>query len=283
MTIKYILLLILTCSAFFPCFAGQDEVMTMTVTSTSGETTDFPLDGISEVQFSTKIPIESNPAVSPLANKFICYNGDSLMEGRSSGAMDNGGGAPAIICSLTNSSAENRAKSGASISRTTDGRHNVVADIENMSDNTDLICIEGGVNDFWINVPLGKITAAGDFSGALDETTFIGALESVFRQAIAKWEGKPIVYIIPHKIKDAYARSNAGGTSFASFMNGARAVCEKYGIPYVDGEKVFNLNGQLQLHRDLFFCNNDGIHPNADGYRRYWVGPMLSLFESLLR
>lgn len=59
-----------------------------------------------------------------------------------------------------------------------------------MSNTADYAIFEGGVNDAWSSVPLGSITS--DYFSALDKTTFCGALENIFKQAISKWTSSRI-------------------------------------------------------------------------------------------
>ncbi len=267
--------------SFFVCSCAllhaQDPI-TMRIKTTQGSVSEYPIDKIEEVEFTAEHAI---PVRGILDGKKIGYNGDSIFAGFLFGENANGGGPAEIIARLTGCFYENRAKGGATIAITNDDRHNIVSDIDNMAKDLDLICFEGGVNDYWLNVPLGTISPAADFTCVLNVSTFMGALESLFRKALNRWPGKPIVFIIPHKIFGAYGASK-DDTAYADYTNGAREVCKKYGIPYIDGEAVFNLNGLNQLHRNLYFRDCDGVHPNEEGYRRYWAGPMISLFASLL-
>lgn len=277
---------ILLLSALLALSASASEPvseMTMTVSTADGREADFPLAMVSEVTFGEK-PVGSY-FHTPLYGKKIGYHGDSLVESR----KDNGGAFAAMISELTGSEYENRAMSGASVSATADGRRNVVSDIENLSDDLDLIFIGGGVNDFWINVPLGAfpseenpgMSSSADLTYAVDETTYTGALESVFRKAIKKWPGKPIVYMIPHKIDGAYWWQRADGLSFRDFTERARAVCMKYGVTCFDAERTMILSGGNSDHRDRYF-NGEGVHPNAEGYRVFYVPRLVALFSSLV-
>lgn len=281
---RYFLSPILSFLMLISASASEPE-MTMTVSTADGRETDYPLTQVSQVSFSEK-SAEASSRYTNLYGKKIGYNGDSLVESR----KNNGGAFAVMISELTGSTCENRAVSGASVARTTDGRHNVVNDIDNMAADLDLIFIGGGVNDFWINVPLGEFPteekpymgAQTDMTYEVDETTFTGALESVFRQAIQKWPGKPIVYMIPHKIRDAYWGTRADGHSFREFTERARKVCAKYGVVCFDAERTLILNGGNADHREHYFYNGDGTHPNETGYREFYVPRLISLFSSLV-
>lgn len=280
---RYLLLAILNTFMLIPASASEPE-MTMTVSTADGRETDYPLTQVSQVSFSEK-SAEASCWYTNLYGKKIGYNGDSLVESR----KNNGGAFAVMISELTGSICENRAMSGASVARAS-GRRNVVSDIDNMSADLDIIFFGGGVNDYWINVPLGEFPteekphmgAQTDMTYEVDETTFTGALESVFRQAIQKWPGKPIVYMIPHKIHGAYWGTRADGHSFREFTERARKVCAKYGVICFDAERTLILNGGNADHRQRYFYNSDGTHPNEAGYREFYVPRLISLFSSLV-
>ena len=226
------------------------------------------------------------PVRSPLAGKKIAYNGDSICESRTdiTSSMYNGGAYAQIISDLTGCTFENRGKSGAVLASTTpDGasiRH-ICNDVENMAADADLICFEGGINDYWNGVPLGEFSES-DFTGELDTTTLTGALESTFRQAINKWVGKPICFIIVHKITGTAHQENSAGYTFAEARERMIAVCEKYSIPYYDAYAESGLNPYMPIHNSTYMVNADGCNPNEDGYRKYYVPQLIALFESLI-
>ena len=155
-----------------------------------------------------------------------------------------------------------------------------------MPDDADLICIEGGINDYWRDVPLGDYTES-DYSGTLDTTTVCGALESIFRQATEKWVGKPICFVIVHKIKSTVYVANSAGWTFAQGREKMIGICKKYAIPFYDAFAESGLNAYNNIQNTNFLTSNssgtpDGCHPNEAGYKKYYVPQLISLFEAIM-
>lgn len=237
---------------------------------------------------------EAQAAISSgvLYGKKIAYNGDSIAESRLQDTNAYNGGAYAkMIADLTGGTYENRAVSGGILasapgdSGSTPSRC-VVSDVTNMTDDADLICFEGGINDYWRDVPLGDYSES-DYSSTLDTTTVCGALESIFRQATAKWVGKPIVFVIVHKIKSTVYVANSVGYTFAQAREKMIGICKKYAISYYDAFAESGLNAYNDIQNTTFLTSNsegtpDGCHPNEAAYKRYYVPQLIALFESMM-
>lgn len=214
----------------------------------------------------------------------ILYDGDSICESRS----NNGGAYAKLIAEKVGCTYTNYGVSGAVIvdnTVATDVTHHIVNNIASMSDTADLVCLEGGINDYWRDVPLGTITMTT--VSPIDTATFIGALESIFRQAQGKWLGIPICFVIPHKISNTWWHTNNIGLTFQDYYEAIVAVCDKYCIPRYDGYRFSGLNGYNDDQSTAYLDANptrtpDGTHPNEEGYKRYYVRQMISLFESIL-
>lgn len=228
---------------------------------------------------------------SVLFGKKIAYNGDSICNSRITSDNGSNGGAYAHKIALaTGSSYENRAAPGGILaSAAPDGQTSnryVVSDVTNMADDADLVCFEGGINDYWKNVPLGDYSES-DYSSTLDTTTICGALESIFRQATAKWVGKPIVFVITHKIKNTVYVQNTAGYTWTDVHEKMVGICKKYAIPYYDAFENSGLNAYNDVQNINFLTSNergipDGCHPNSDGYDKYYVPQLIALFESVM-
>lgn len=246
-----------------------------------------------EYEFTDKVNVGggSGSGESLLKGKLIAYNGDSICESRLQETNSYNGGAYAkIIADTVNGSYENRAISGGILASAVPSGENprrfVVTDVQNMTDDADLICFEGGINDYWRNVPLGDYSES-DYTGTLDTTTICGALESIFRQATAKWVGKPILFVIVHKIKSTVYVANTAGYTFAQAREKMIGICNKYAIPYYDAFAESGLNAYNDIQNTTFLTSNssgnpDGCHPNEAAYRRYYVPQLIALFESLM-
>ena len=224
---------------------------------------------------------------SPINGKKIAYNGDSICESRIGDTTSSNGGAYAkLIADLTNGTYDNRGRGGGTLASGTSAIRQVVNDVTNMPNDADLICFEGGINDYWLSVPLGDYVE-NDYSGTLDITTVCGALESIFRQAKEKWVGKPICFVIVHKIKSTVYVANSQGYTFAQAREKMIGICEKYAIPYYDAFAKSGLNAYDNIQNNTFLTSNttgtgDGCHPNEEGYKKYYVPQLISLFNSIM-
>ncbi|MBE6771081.1 MAG: hypothetical protein E7547_02915 [Ruminococcaceae bacterium] len=230
---------------------------------------------------------EEQSATSVLAGKKIVYDGDSICESRLSGAESNGGAYAKLIADKTGSTYTNLAVSGARLTTRTDGGHSVVDNLANLPTDGDLYCFEGGINDYWnLDVPLGTWDTH-NLDGVLDTTTVCGALETIFRHALNNFVGKPICFVITHKIQTTAFYENDKGTTFEAYHDAMVGICKKYSIPYYDAFSESGLNGWNDTQNNAYLTANsngtpDGTHPNEEGYKRYYVPQLISLFERIM-
>lgn len=220
----------------------------------------------------------SSGQVDVLSGKKIVYDGDSICLGYNAN-----GGYPAKIASIVNGEYVNQSVGGARLCAHTE-RHSVVNNLENLPTDGDLYCFQGGINDFWGNTAIGECTP-GDYTGTLDTSTICGAMETIFRHALTHFLGKPICFIITHKIQDTAYSTNANGNTFKDYRDAMVGVCEKYSIPYYDAFSESGLNGWNEAQKNAYTTSGsgpDGIHPNEDGYKRYYVPQLLDLFRRIM-
>jgi lysophospholipase L1-like esterase len=233
----------------------------------------------------------------PLYNKKILYNGDSITESRMniSSLAYNGGAYPEIIKELTGCTYNNRAVGGAGLTQMVSGDsqyHVIVDDVVNMPDDADLVVFSGGINDFWRNRAIGTIDMddySNNYINNLDKTTLYGALESIFMQALLKWLGVPITFVITHKCDFTAERPNTQGDTFRDWHDAIIRCCHKYSIPYCDMFDYSGLNGgAIPAYSEAYLNANalgtsDGTHPNKEGYLRFYVPKLIPFFESLIK
>lgn len=221
-----------------------------------------------------------------LTNKKIVYDGDSICESRLTSA-NNGGAYAKLIADIMNCKYENQAVGGATLTTLPDSKHSLVNNLENLPKDGDLYCFQGGINDYWNNVALGTYSKTS-FTDTPDTTTICGALEYIFRYSLNTFEGKPICFIITHKIQETAYKTNAAGNTFEDYHDAMVGICNKYSIPYYDAFMNSGLNGWNRIHSEAFLNANasgtpDGCHPNEEAYRRYYVPQLIELFESMIR
>lgn len=230
----------------------------------------------------------AEPNKEVLKGKKILYNGDSICESRLTGFSANGGGYAKLIADETGCFYDNRAVSGGTLA-VVEGKHNICTDVTNMPYDGDLICFEGGINDYWNNVPLGNFSET-DYTSSitgLDTTTVCGALEAIIRQAIARWTGVPICFVIIHKVVGTAYTANTAGYTFAEMREKMIAILNKYSIPYYDCYAEGGLNGYVWYLNEAYLnggssTHPDGCHPDEGGYRRYYVPQLIDLFTRII-
>ena len=120
-----------------------------------------------------------------------------------------------------------------------------------------------------------------DYTGTVDKTTICGALETIFRYCLNNFVGKPVCFVITHKV------SNISFENYKNYHDSAVAICNKYSIPYYDAYNESGLNGWNTAQNNAFLTGNntgtpDGCHPNEEGYKRYYVPQLIQLFESMI-
>jgi hypothetical protein len=224
-------------------------------------------------------------AINVLTGKKIVYDGDSICESRTGSTANNGGGYAKIIADMVGGTYFNNAVSGKRLAYVADKR-NVVGEINTLPTDGDLYCFEGGYNDYWTPAEIGECSST-DYTGTLDTSTICGALETIFRYSISHFIGKPICFVITHKCGDTGHTANSLGHTFNDYREAIITVCEKYSIPYYDAFMKSGLNGWNTTQSNLYLTANaeskgDGIHPNEQGYKRYYVPQLIEMFKSIM-
>lgn len=221
-----------------------------------------------------------------LYGKTIIWNGDSIC----AGSHDTGNWATRIA-EHNLMTYKNYAVGGGTIAqdapvmKSGKPRHSVCATIDKMYaeyPDADYVVFEGGTNDAGLlgvaihgdaRTKLGTFESA-NFCGEYDQTTFCGALESVFYRATKYWAGKKIGYIVAQKMACCpIERFN----NRRLYFDKAVEICRKWGIPYLDLWNGCYLNPYLpwmydaqkmpdenKLENKGFYI--DGQHLTAKGY-----------------
>ena len=224
--------------------------------------------------------VKPTTRLSSIYRKKVTLNGDSIAFGAGTG----GTGFMDYIASKYNMTLDKKAVSGATIANLSSrypDKHCICTSIDTMEEDANYIIFEGGYNDWLLWTQIGALTDT--MSGDLDDTKFYGALESICRQALAKWENGKIGFIITHKINDAWRTQKQEGVTYPTldgYYQAIKDVCEKYSIPYLDLSKVSRLNTELQNYKKYTY-NSDGVHPTKDGYQIFYVDTIARWMENL--
>lgn len=226
--------------------------------------------------------VKNEENLLPLQGEKIVYDGDSICLG-----LYGGGGYAKLISELTGCTYENFAQGGAVLSSSADeGKHSVVNNLVNLPTNGDLYCFEGGINDYWKQLPLGTYDES-DYNSQVDSSTVCGAIETIFRYCRENFADKPVCFIIVHKVQKTAYKENANGDTFADYHDAMVGICEKYSIPYYDAFANSELDGSVAEMSNKYLTGNlegepDGCHPNKEGYELYYVPQLMELFEDIL-
>ncbi|MCD8180081.1 MAG: GDSL-type esterase/lipase family protein [Firmicutes bacterium] len=223
------------------------------------------------------VTIEENP----LTNSTVGVIGDSISYG-----TNYAGGYAKILSENNNLTAVNEAKGGATITRNVKWsddsqsyRPCIIDMLDALPEELDYLIMQGGINDFWCHVELGSL------DGSLDDTTFAGALETLFKNAKEKYPDSKIGFVINHDPFTYDAES-----SYEPYYEMIKAACEKWDIPYLDLYALNNTEVGVNVKDEemcrLYFESEerpggDGTHPNRLGYETIYVQPITEWLQSL--
>ena len=218
---------------------------------------------------------------SKLYGKRISCNGDSICEG-----VGHPGGYVKIIAERCGMIYENIGVGGGTVAgdfivpSSGKARHSISRTVQDMDPDVDYAIVEGGVNDATYFMQYGKpnfgeITSG--YGGPFDDTTFCGGFESMLKQLTVKYSGKKIGYIAPHQCAHKFRPQYEGEDNF---YRAALKICEKWGVPYLDLtsstppmaflRERYEGSPELEAVSVGYTSNNDGTHPNLDGYVAFY-------------
>ncbi len=219
-------------------------------------------------------PEEETPKYR-ISKNTIAFFGDSITAG----------GYPELIASITGATVANNGVGGATVASGTADATHIVEQISAYTGDHDIVCVSGGYNDYWKLVPLGALTDG--YQAALDTTTLIGALESIFRKLLTAHPTAKLYYVITHKAAGVESKNNALGLTFTDYHDAIVRVLEKYSIPFYDafadsGMVTSTASDWGKSLADLYTYGAngpDGVHPNEAGYLKYYVYQIIGMME----
>lgn len=207
---------------------------------------------------------------NPLKEKILAVTGDSICAG--AGFT---GGYAGIIGSEQEMTVQNVAVGGGTVAYINANTFCISRSISSMRSDADFVLLEGGGNDADSGVPLGTLSSG--YTATLDDTTFAGAIESMFKAALARFPDKKIGYVFIHKCASGYDSRVPN-----SYYGIAKSACEKWGIPYLDlNTQVPPLNYIADL-KSTYTANGDGYHPNELGYKTFYVPKITAFLNTML-
>ncbi len=219
--------------------------------------------------------------LNPLFRKKIVFTGDSICNGSS--ARDNLNGWAGRIGRNNQMTWTNAGISGATFTTGLTGSAGVIADT-NFFD-ADYLIIEGGTNDADLigdaltEEPQDFGTySMGDYTSNFDNTTYCGAIESLFKRLTTDYKGKKIGCIIAQKmggVNATYPDYTKEHNNRRFYFETLMTLCEKWGIPYLNLWDNCMLNPMIPAHytenEDYMYV--DGQHLTSNGYD--YISPII--------
>lgn len=164
-------------------------------------------------------------------------------------------------------------------------RRSIPERVQYFDSDCDYIIMEGGINDVSGGLYLGEITEG--FASELDTHTVLGGTEQMCRNLLARFAGKKLGFILIHKVLQLPFTSppNADGTQ-KLYFDKIKEVLNKYSIPVLDLYNESGLNTGIDSFLKYTLAtstnpNGDGIHPNEEGYRKFYVQKIEAWLKSL--
>lgn len=131
-----------------------------------------------------------------------------------------------------------------------------------IANDSNLIIVSGGTNDFRHLVPLG--TPEDDVSDY--ELTFYGAVDYLINNIMLEHPTARLVFITPfHQIDDTSSKTTLNGETvhLSDYIDALKAKCRQYGVLCIDG---FSESG-ISLRSDFVTrFMPDSLHPNQGGH-----------------
>lgn len=216
---------------------------------------------------------------SPLTGRSVLFMGDSITHANRETSPIYQGWAMRIGEAYDMTYA-NVGRNGATVAE-----YSGLSQIEDQINNNkyDFVMMHGGINDYSKNITLGTLTAADDFDGPYNTSTFAGGLENLFMKVKNKYPTAKLGYIINFALTsnaanlEKYGITAATVGNFPQYVGMIKAACAKWGISYVD---LSTDEIKTKLKVDTTELLPDYLHLNAKGYDI--VTPYIAAFmESL--
>lgn len=155
--------------------------------------------------------------------------------------------------------------------------------LNNFNADYDYALIDGGVNDYYFSMPLGEVTDPS--IDEFDTATTCGGLEAIFYYIREISPETRIYFLVTHKINNFDSTENKLGLTYLDYYNAILKVCDKYCVTVIDCHEDHALNTSDKTAKKAYtvktssFPDGDGIHPNLEGYKKYYMPKILSALK----
>ena len=151
----------------------------------------------------------------------------------------------------------------------------------------DAIIAEGGINDYLFNADLGSLPTSPvhDDTAAqgLDMSTISGGLQYLFYLMIKHYPRAKRYFLLSHRANTYPWRVNTTGFTQAEMNEMIRKIANLYSVEIIDVFNDSNLNSIFDEYvsptpyrddpsvTDLYYVDNDRLHPLALGYKEAYA------------
>lgn len=161
--------------------------------------------------------------------------------------------------------------------------------IDSASDGIDydVVIADGGINDYLTNATLGTVPTApvtddtGD--GNLNKGTISGALQHLFYNMIKLYPNAQKFFVITHRTLNYPSTANSAGYTQTQMHDLMVDIAKLYGVKIIDIFNESTMNSAFSQYisptpyvddntvTDIYWVDNDGVHPLAFGYIHGYV------------
>lgn len=132
----------------------------------------------------------------------------------------------------------------------------------------DIFVCNGGVNDYNHSAPLGVPPTQPVDS---DCSTVCGGLQHLLYRMMTEHPRAQRYFVLGHRTLDWPYTANSAGYTQTQEYEALREVCRVFATRVIDVFNESSLNTAVAIFRDDVLCDSDGIHPEAEGYKLYYV------------
>ena len=175
------------------------------------------------------------------------------------------------------------------------GHTQIYTEIENISYTKDIIIADGGINDYYFDVPLGSLSSHPVINdtqaNALDKTTVSGGLEYLLYLMIKKMPKAQRFFLITHKTRNFPYTQNAAGYTQQQLHDRIVEACKLYNTKVIDVYNESIINSEYDTYvsptpfsddqsvTTRYYVDNDRIHPLWLGYQEGYMPVVLDVVQ----
>lgn len=132
----------------------------------------------------------------------------------------------------------------------------------------DVFVSNGGVNDYNHSAPLGTVPTQPVDS---DCSTVIGGLQHLLYRQMTEYPRAQRFFLLGHRTLNWPYTTNSAGYTQTQLYDALRETCKIFATKVIDVFNESSLNTDLAVFKDDVLVDSDGIHPEAEGYKLYYV------------